>query len=123
MNFKYEGKEYKFGYYAKPRKDNYYITPGSVVTKAEYDISAQLMIVLPIEILHYFGGVTFRETGDNRKARRGEWYLFDGQPRITQVWRTMHAYTILEPVRILDAAERYYASDEYVNHRHDAQPE
>lgn len=101
MKITFEGKEFEFSCYGNPREGEDYITPQGSLAKAYADIGGILIIVKPVEVLHTFGGVEFRETGENRVASRGEWFWYATQVNYVNYTPPGFPVAILEPVRIV----------------------
>jgi len=102
MKFTYEGKEYETEKYGFPEIGSHYLTNNGNVSQCTAPFTGSIvMLVRPVEKLHTFGGVEFRETGEVRHVRVGEWFL-DDFGVTTCVFRVeANQYTILEPVRIV----------------------
>jgi hypothetical protein len=102
MQFTQDGQEYEFnGEYRHPRTGDWYLSVcKGLVARCDLLIPLTRAIVHPVRKLHTFGGVTFRETGEFRKAKAGEFYTREDSV-FTMHWDISEIeYSILEPIRI-----------------------
>jgi len=110
MKFMYEGKEYEFrGEYQALREQTYFLGQTGLVGytgNTGHISNKHYAIVHPVEVLHQFGGIEFRETGEVRTGNleKGEIGLLDtGNVVIAAntIFNKHNVWTILKRVRIL----------------------
>ncbi len=106
------GEEWEFqGYDSQVPKGSYYLTGGGYMIQVEYDVK----LTTPVAVFRAvpkrhrfpkegFPAVVFEETGEYRRARRGEYYTVSGR----MYWweckdETGLSFTILRPVEVLNA--------------------
>lgn len=103
IRFEYQGREYDFrGEYLSPKDGSYHLDGDGDVRKANMDYPAHQIraIVHPVPRRHTFGKLTFREAGEPRKIKNGEWGLVYGQPRFFSDFDSADDYIPLEPESI-----------------------
>lgn len=100
MKFTFEGKEYEFrGEYGRAFPGDHVLDRNGTIYQAQSEWGLIYAIVHPVEKLHIFGGVEFRETGEVRQVNNtGAWVLTPGGVAYF-AYQTERVYTILEPVR------------------------
>ena len=77
MDYMYQDKPYVFSAYNRPIKGDVFVNlSGNVVMRTSRGMSDNTrMILKPKEVFHTFGGVVFKETGEERYPKQDEWYL------------------------------------------------
>jgi len=93
-----EGKVWEWrGEYKRPHIGDYVLDFNGEVNQFQFNTGNVYALVHPVLPIHEFGGVRFRETGEVRPPRKGEWFWCGEMPTACG-WDYEYAYPIVEVV-------------------------